>query len=318
MGIITGEVALRALNIEVISSCNHRCQTCMIWRHPPSLGISPEKLQKILADPLFRDLEEISITGGEPFLRADLPVLCKTIASETNVSRIFVNTNGSFPERVQSLVMEVAPLFKELFVCVSLEGSPATHNFMRGRLASSQALRTLELVAAGPPKTTPIISTTFTRHNLNERDWVYLRELQNTLNCRHTFRIVSMRELYYENDGEPDLKPSADQLAYLARVIRDLTDIDEYLAVLLAFLEGQTVPCSCTAGRSFAFLRSNGTMSACPWSAECLWSADQLGLPIQPALPIEACNDCVTECRLYPMFNYDSPMAQALFSTLLG
>jgi MoaA/NifB/PqqE/SkfB family radical SAM enzyme len=68
--------------------CNAACRMCNIWKFPTRAGreITPEVLAKLPA------LRFCNITGGEPFLRDDLPEIIAVLKKRAR--RIVISTNG--------------------------------------------------------------------------------------------------------------------------------------------------------------------------------------------------------------------------------
>jgi GTP 3',8-cyclase len=89
---------LRSLRISVTDRCNLRCQYCMpepeyVWL-PRENILSFEEIVG-LAD-AFADegVDRVRITGGEPLLRRDLPVLIEKLASRPGLQDLAMTTNG--------------------------------------------------------------------------------------------------------------------------------------------------------------------------------------------------------------------------------
>ncbi len=90
-----------------LGGCNFRCPFC----HNADLVLSPEKLPSFPMD-YFLDyldsrknwIEGICITGGEPLLHDDLGVLCAVIKERGLLVKL--DTNGSFPSRLEKLIQE--------------------------------------------------------------------------------------------------------------------------------------------------------------------------------------------------------------------
>jgi GTP 3',8-cyclase len=89
---------LRSLRISVTDRCNLRCQYCMpepeyVWL--PRENILSFEEMAILTD-AFTDegVNRLRITGGEPLLRRDLPVLVETLSSRPGVEDLALTTNG--------------------------------------------------------------------------------------------------------------------------------------------------------------------------------------------------------------------------------
>ncbi len=93
---------MRDLRISVTDRCNFRCTYCMpkeIFGDdyaflPKSELLSFEEITRLVR--LFTSLgvRKIRLTGGEPLLRADLPVLIRQIAAIDGVEDIAMTTNG--------------------------------------------------------------------------------------------------------------------------------------------------------------------------------------------------------------------------------
>jgi cyclic pyranopterin phosphate synthase len=89
---------LRSLRVSVTDRCNLRCQYCMpetdyAWL-PRDSVLTFEEIG-VLVD-AFTDLgvDRLRITGGEPLLRRDLPVLVETLASRAAIRDLALTTNG--------------------------------------------------------------------------------------------------------------------------------------------------------------------------------------------------------------------------------
>ncbi|MDQ0216433.1 cyclic pyranopterin phosphate synthase [Oikeobacillus pervagus] len=93
---------LRDLRISVTDRCNFRCQYCMpaeIFGKdfaflPKSEVLTFEEIERVAI--IFRDLgvKKIRITGGEPFMRKDLPQLLKRLSRIEGIDDIGLTTNG--------------------------------------------------------------------------------------------------------------------------------------------------------------------------------------------------------------------------------
>ena len=89
---------MRSLRISVTDRCNLRCQYCMpepeyVWL-PRENILSFEEITTLAG--IFGDegVNRIRITGGEPLLRRDLPVLIGSLAARPSVEDLALTTNG--------------------------------------------------------------------------------------------------------------------------------------------------------------------------------------------------------------------------------
>ena len=103
---------LRDLRISVIDRCNFRCQYCMPAElFGPDFAFLPkeellsfEELERIARIFINLGVEKIRLTGGEPLLRKDLPVLVEKLGSINGLKDIALTTNGVLlPKYAQEL-----------------------------------------------------------------------------------------------------------------------------------------------------------------------------------------------------------------------
>jgi MoaA/NifB/PqqE/SkfB family radical SAM enzyme len=94
----------RSMTLYVTYRCNMRCRMCGIWKQSSlsdSEELTPEELDKILADPLFSRLEFVNINGGEPNLREDLPEIAELIVARFPLlTALSLNSNGLPPGKM--------------------------------------------------------------------------------------------------------------------------------------------------------------------------------------------------------------------------
>lgn len=93
---------LRDLRISVIDRCNFRCQYCMpaeIYGPdfaflPKSELLSYEEIERLAKIFVGLGVEKIRLTGGEPLLRKDLPLLVEMLSKIEGLKDIGLTTNG--------------------------------------------------------------------------------------------------------------------------------------------------------------------------------------------------------------------------------
>jgi cyclic pyranopterin phosphate synthase len=89
---------LRSLRLSVTDRCNLRCQYCMpeqdyVWLPRDSL-LTFEEIGAIVDAFTPLGVDRVRITGGEPLLRRDLPVLIESLAARPAVADLALTTNG--------------------------------------------------------------------------------------------------------------------------------------------------------------------------------------------------------------------------------
>src|SRR5690606_29711181 len=99
---------MRDLRISVIDRCNFRCQCCMpadifgpdFAFLPKSELLTFDEIERLARIFISLGVEKIRLTGGEPLLRKDLPVLVKKLVSIDGLKDIALTTNGVLLERL--------------------------------------------------------------------------------------------------------------------------------------------------------------------------------------------------------------------------
>jgi len=119
----------------VTDRCDLKCAHCFCWRDLNKGGgeFSLEELRRVL--PTMGRFSFVSLTGGEPFLRDDLPAVAGLLAGVNGVRRISIPTNGYHTQRVLAqtgrLLAACGPGVSVL-VKVSLDGLGEGHDEIRG------------------------------------------------------------------------------------------------------------------------------------------------------------------------------------------
>lgn len=89
---------LRNLRLSVTDRCNLRCQYCMpeeeyVWLHRDHI-LTFEEISTLVDVFLSLGVDKIRLTGGEPLLRKDLPLLVHMLASKPQLNDLALTTNG--------------------------------------------------------------------------------------------------------------------------------------------------------------------------------------------------------------------------------
>lgn len=117
-------MAEKKLNGTVIVTyrCNARCSMCNRYKVPSNQEdeISIETIRKL------PKMYFTNITGGEPFIRADLKDIVRELYKISD--RIVISTNGFFTDRIIELCKE----FPKVGIRISIEGLENTNNEIRG------------------------------------------------------------------------------------------------------------------------------------------------------------------------------------------
>lgn len=117
--------------------CDARCNMCSNWeRGDRKSDMSLEQIQKAFASPLWKNIENASLSGGEPTTRNDMVEICRAmIDSFPKLRKLTINTTGLTPHRAIPMLTKVVELCHERGVIfstrVSIDGVEEMHNEVR-------------------------------------------------------------------------------------------------------------------------------------------------------------------------------------------
>jgi Fe-coproporphyrin III synthase len=118
---------IKDIVLAVTYRCNSRCRMCNIWQMQDFAGeLAVDDFAK-----LPRGLENINLSGGEPFLRMDLPQIVAAIKKQCPRVRIAISSNGFATEIILAKMKEIIKLDPQVTVAISLDGIGAAHEAVR-------------------------------------------------------------------------------------------------------------------------------------------------------------------------------------------
>lgn len=134
----------------ITEKCNLRCNHCYQDNYTDSEDISIKELKDI-ANKLLPTLSawgkkgDISITGGEPFVRKDLFSFLEYLDSSEEISDLHILSNGTM---ITDEIVEKLEKFTKLdSIQISLDGStPKTHDKIRGAGNFEKAIRGIKIL----------------------------------------------------------------------------------------------------------------------------------------------------------------------------
>lgn len=163
--------------------CNARCTMCNRYKAPskPDEEISLETIKKL------PKMYFTNITGGEPFIREDLPDIVRELYKKSD--RIVISTNGFFTDRIIKLCEE----FPNVGIRISIEGLEDTNNKIRGLDDGfNKGYSTLKKLVEMKH---PDVGFGMTVQDANAKDLVPLYDLSNELNME--FATASLHNSFY-------------------------------------------------------------------------------------------------------------------------
>ncbi len=170
------------LTFSVTNVCQSRCRTCSIWR---LYREAPEKRQEELTtseiEKIFRSMGHIyvfNISGGEPFLRSDLPEIIRLACTHLSPGIIHIPTNAIAAGRIFSQTEEILDDLKRRWPHVRLTVKPSLdhigekHDEIRGVPGNFEKVMTLfhrlKTLQAAHPNFHTELGTVISRWNVRD------------------------------------------------------------------------------------------------------------------------------------------------------
>jgi MoaA/NifB/PqqE/SkfB family radical SAM enzyme len=250
----------------VTDRCNSRCVHCNIWRGAPIRNpLTPQEVEQTFKDDLFKDVQYVLCTGGEPAVRNDLQDIILSIHKALPKPTIQLSTNGLLPDRV----IEVAKTAINNDICldvgVSLDGIGKDHDKIRGVKGNFERADRLihELVALRDDCknklsiTAGIVISDLTLDFLPE-----VRSYTERLNIELTEAWYNEAS-FYGNVGENAFRSKKLIEAVRSQPPSPLQDL------WLRALHGKSIKFSCFALYTFCVLKCNGDIVPCLTQWNC-------------------------------------------------
>lgn len=163
---------MKPINVTISTTfrCNSRCLTCNVYERPVD-ELSGGEWERVFAS-LGRAVQWFTFSGGEPFLRKDLPEIIESAWRHCRPSVVNIPTNGTYPDRVVAGVERLAGTLRgtQLVINVSLDAVGERNDLLRGlpgdyELAGETFRR---LKALAKPNLTVGLHSVISRHNVAE------------------------------------------------------------------------------------------------------------------------------------------------------
>jgi MoaA/NifB/PqqE/SkfB family radical SAM enzyme len=133
----------------VNSICNMKCEHCFYWTHLNKRDdLSFDEI--CLLSRSMGPIENLNLSGGEPFLRKEFSDICRQFIRHNQVRQIYVPTNGWYLQKtIDAVTATLQEPDLQLFVVeLSLDGMPEFHDTFRvAPGAFARAMETYDALA---------------------------------------------------------------------------------------------------------------------------------------------------------------------------
>jgi len=303
---------ITVLNFNANDICNSKCTMCNIWEQKQDFEISPKDLNQILKNPLFKNIEYIGITGGEPTLREDLPELFEeAIRALPNIKGLSTITNcikeKDVIDRIEKSIQVCNDNGKEFSMMISLDGYGEVHDKVRGRKGNFE---TAMIVYEHFRKKGINISTGATISKVNVWEMDELLDFLNQNKIYGRFRVAEfINRLYNSNKSDVIRNFDADEtynlILFFYKLIysgfeKNEAYIRTYKSIINILSGGQRL-IGCPYQNNGLVLNSKGEMAYCaPKSAIIGNSLNDNALDLynenlkeKDRVKNENCSDCI-------------------------
>lgn len=214
------------LLLVVTYRCNSRCTMCGIWEGDQSGKgeMTPEEYRKVIPD----SLTHVNITGGETFLRADLPEIVAAVHEAAPKAKITISTNGLQPARTKRMLPDLLRVLPDIGFGVSIDGEEAMHDSVRGVPGNyGKCLETIRILQEGGSTN---IRIGFTAMGQNDAHLSRIYRLAKSLGVEFTCAVAHNSEHYFQTTTNLGVQPDvlSRELDYVAREELKSTNIKSW------------------------------------------------------------------------------------------
>jgi len=211
------------LRVSVTDRCNFRCQYCMPAEGLPWLERSEiltyEEIERLLRLLVSMGIEDVRLTGGEPLVRRDFPVLVAKLAAIEGIKDLSLTTNGYLLER-DADALEAAGIGRVNVSIDSLQRDRFFHITRRDALP--RVLRGLDAIARHP-RLRPIKVNAVAMRGFTEDE--ALRFADFARRTEFQVRFIEFMPLDGDHAWEPDAVLSGEELRRLIEAVHPLEEL---------------------------------------------------------------------------------------------
>ena len=285
---------LNDITIEITNHCQLHCQHCGIWAEKERHEMTASMLARTMRELLERyRIDFVSITGGEPFLNRNCGRILKVLSffrQRHEISGFGVYSNAAYFEGVRRVLTAHGKILGGMHMGISLDGTAAIHDQLRGAGAYEKSLTTIEWIASHFPKSI-ILEFKFTINSFNYASMIDVYRLAQRFNARFSPKIMESGVLDYYHRHE---MPNTDALASLNNemiehlrtqvstiLLEDYEGIDRELieAMMVLLAGGRKCIRACATPAKSLFINSRRMVYPCLYMSSAGSLGDQGELP---------------------------------------
>lgn len=191
----------KTIQLPITYKCNFDCVMCGMRNLVHNKDFSYEDLDKILSNKLFKEVIDVGLNGGEPFLKPDIVDCVRTITTRlTKLRNINIISNGFFTDKILESLEQIKSICNEKGVKVnisfSVDGVNGMQDFMRGtKNAWNNVNNTIDRIKENKEKycDSMAIICTITKYNIYNIEEVELWSKEKGLDVAYNIATVNER-----------------------------------------------------------------------------------------------------------------------------
>jgi len=250
--------------------CNSRCVMCGIWEADQSGKgeLTPDEYAKMLPASLLY----VNLSGGEAFLKPDLPQIVEAVRSAAPKAAITLSTNGLQPRQTKKLLPEILRHDPGIGFAVSIDGEEEMHDTVRGvRGGYAKAFETVKLLQAeGVTNLRIAFTATVNRAADNTGHLGKIYDLAIKTGVEFTVAVAHNSDHYFKTTANKgvNIDELTRQLNYVAGEELRSTRLKSWLRAyfhngLVEHARAQARPTPCEAGHTSLMIDPKGDVYPC-------------------------------------------------------
>jgi MoaA/NifB/PqqE/SkfB family radical SAM enzyme len=311
----------------VTSKCNARCKMCFNWKNIDEANtrkeLSIDEIEKITLS--ISNLQQLTMSGGEPFLRKELPEICKLFTKNSKVPWITISTNGLLSDLIEknlSIILRENP-YTQFRFSISMSGlDKASSEILQVKDSFIAQQETLAVAKAFLKKYSNLsvdVGIVYSKFNEDE-----IRNILDYINEYYPFAnpmlAVVRGDTRETSAKEIDLIKLNEAFEYqkhftkkaknhpYSRLINPVQDLVHDL--VLDAIAGKRAPVKCLAGKTLMVLSDDGELSPCEMLRKPFGNLRDCNYDIKELLALKRTKEilatikdtrcfCSWECALY-------------------
>ncbi|MFH0797821.1 MAG: radical SAM protein [Candidatus Woesearchaeota archaeon] len=273
----------------VTSRCNAKCKHCFYINQLNSAKpeLTLDQIEDI-AMSLKERVKTLMISGGEPFIRDDIPEICGIFMEINGTQRVSIDTNGILTDKIVRAVTQILEdnPAQKLHVQISFDGPEEVHEKIRGvpgcYKKSMKTLEELEKLSNANPDFELSIMTTVCDMNFDTAESFcesFAKEHPTVLHKFNIMRGASIGTYGLNDDSKSELDPnmqltkSTEELdALFKRIMAKISKNDDAVwqnmqklkwEYMVSMLKDKRRMVDCTARYTFGVIYENGDVAIC-------------------------------------------------------